>query len=137
ITPMWLSRIRMVTSGIILLIVAGVLKQKPIATMKNKHDAGTIIAYGSFGLLPVHLFYFIVVQLANASIATILQFVGPFFVMGYLAVTHKQVMRRIAVLAAICAFICVVLLATHGRFNHFALTPSVLFWGLLSAVGVA
>lgn len=110
ITPMWLSHIRMVTSGIILLIVAGVLKQKPIATMKNKHDAWTIIAYGIF---------------------------GPFFVMGYLAVTHKQVMRRIDVLAAICAFIGVVLLATHGRFNHFALTPSVLFWGLLSAVGVA
>ena len=137
ITPMWLSQIRMVTSGIILLIVAGVLKQKPIATMKNKHDAWTIIAYGIFGLLPVQLFYFIVVQQANASIATILQFVGPFFVMGYLAVTHKQVMRRIDVLAAIYAFIGVVLLATHGRFNHFALTPSVLFWGLLSAVGVA
>jgi drug/metabolite transporter (DMT)-like permease len=46
-------------------------------------------------------------------------------------------MRRIDVIAAICAFIGVVLLATHGRFNHFAITPSVLFWGLLSAVGVA
>ena len=134
---MWLSQIRMVTSGIILLIVAGILKQKPIATMKNKHDAWVIIAYGIFGLLPVQLFYFIVVQQANASIATILQFVGPFFVMGYLAFTHKQVMRRIDVIAAIFAFIGVVLLATHGRFNHLAITPSVLFWGLLSAVGVA
>ena len=136
ITPMWLSQIRMVVSGIILLIVAGFLKQKPIAAMKNKHDAWVIIAYGIFGLLPVQLFYFIVVQQANASIATILQFIGPFFVMGYLAFTHKQVMRRIDVIAAICAFIGVVLLATHGRFNHFAITPSVLFWGLLSAIGV-
>ena len=101
ITPMWLSQIRMVTSGIILLIVAGFLKQKPIATMKNKHDALVIIAYGIFGLLPVQLFYFIVVQQANASIATILQFIGPFFVMAYLAFTHKQVMRRIDVIAAI------------------------------------
>ena len=137
ITPMWLSQIRMVVSGIILLIVAGFLKQKPIAAMKNKHDAWVIIAYGIFGLLPVQLFYFIVVQQANASIATILQFIGPFFVMAYLAFTHKQVMRRIDVIAAICAFIGVVLLATHGRFNHFAITPSVLFWGLLSAGGVA
>ena len=137
ITPMWLSQIRMVISGIILLIVARFLKQKPIATMKNKHDAWVIISYGIFGLLPVQLFYFIVVQQANASIATILQFIGPFFVMAYLAFTHKQVMRRIDVIAAICAFIGVVLLATHGRFNHFAITPSVLFWGLLSAGGVA
>lgn len=137
ITPMWLSQIRMVTSGIILLIVAGAVHQKPLATMKNKHDAWVIIAYGVFGLLPVQLFYFIVVQKANASIATILQFVGPFFVMAYLAITHKQVLRTIDIVAAIAAFAGVVLLATHGNFNHFNLTPEVLFWGLLSAVGVA
>ena len=137
ITPMWLSQIRMVTSGIILLIVAGIFKQKPLKTMTNKHDAWVIIAYGVFGLLPVQLFYFIVVAKANASIATILQFVGPFFVMAYLAITKKQVMRTIDIVAAIAAFIGVVLLATHGKFNTFAITPEVLFWGLLSAVGVA
>ncbi|NRN88919.1 EamA family transporter [Lactobacillus helveticus] len=137
ITPMWLSQIRMVTSGIILLIVAVILKQKPIATMKNKHDAWVIIAYGVFGLLPVQLFYFIVVQKANASIATILQFIGPFFVLGYLTITHKQVMRRLDIIAAICAFLGVFLLSTHGQFDHLAITPAALFWGLLSAVGEA
>ncbi|NRO22490.1 EamA family transporter [Lactobacillus helveticus] len=137
ITPMWLSQIRMVTSGIILLIVAVILKQKPIATMKNKHDAWVIIAYGVFGLLPVQLFYFIVVQKANASIATILQFIGPFFVLGYLTITHKQVMRRLDIIAAICAFLGVFLLSTHGQFDHLAITPVALFWGLLSAVGEA
>ncbi|RVU72397.1 DMT family transporter [Lactobacillus xujianguonis] len=137
ITPMWLSQVRMITSGIVLLVAAGFLKQKPLGSMKDKHDAWVIIAYGIFGLLPVQLFYFIVVQKANASIATILQFIGPFFVMAYLAITHKQVMRKIDVFAAIFAFIGVVLLATHGNFNSFAITPEVLFWGLLAAVGVA
>ena len=137
ITPMWLSQIRMVTSGIILLIVAAIVKQRPVKQMKNKHDALVIISYGVFGLLPVQLFYFIVVQKANASVATILQFVGPFFVMAYLAITRKQVLRKLDVIAAICAFIGVVLLATHGNFGHLSLTPEVLFWGLLSAVGVA
>lgn len=137
ITPMWLSQIRMIVSGIVLLILAGFLKQKPLATMTKMHDAKDIIAYGVLGLLPVQLFYFIAVQKANASIATILQFVGPFFVMAYLAITHKQVLRRIDVLAALAAFVGVVLLATHGDFTHLAITPEVLFWGLLSAVGVA
>ena len=99
----------MVTSGIILLIVAGILKQKPIATIKNKHDAWVIIAYGVFGLLPVQLFYFMCIKVANASIATILQFIGPFFVLGYLTITHKQVMRRLDIIAAICAFLGVFL----------------------------
>lgn len=137
ITPMWLTQIRLIVSGIVLLILAAILKQKPVATLKNRHDAWIILAYGIFGLLPVQLFYFMCIQVANASVATILQFIGPFFVLGYLALTHKQVMRRLDILAAICAFIGVFLLSTHGQFNHLAITPVALFWGLLSAVGEA
>lgn len=137
ITPMWLTQIRLIVFGIVLLILAAILKQKPVATLKNRHDAWVILAYGIFGLLPVQLFYFMCIQVANASIATILQFIGPFFVLGYLALTHKQVMRRLDILAAICAFIGVFLLSTHGQFNHLAITPVALFWGLLSAVGEA
>lgn len=137
ITPMWLAQIRLIISGIILLMLAGLVHQKPFGTLKNKHDAWVILAYGIFGLLPVQLFYFIVVQQANASIATILQFIGPFFVIAYLTFTHQQVMRRLDLLAAIAAFIGVFLLSTHGHFNELATTPVALFWGLLSAVGEA
>ena len=75
--------------------------------------------------------------MANASIATILQFIGPFFVLTYLAVTHQQVLRRLDVLAAILAFIGVFLLSTHGNFNQLAITPLALLFGLLSALGEA
>lgn len=81
--------------------------------------------------------YFIVVQEANASIATVLQFIGPFFVLFYMVVFEQQVLRAVDVIAAIVAFIGVFFLATHGHFNQLSLTPSVLFWGLISAVGVA
>lgn len=75
--------------------------------------------------------------MANASIATILQFIGPFFVLAYLALTHQQVLRKLDVLAAIMAFIGVFLLSTHGNLNHLAITPVALFFGLLSALGEA
>lgn len=52
ITPMWLTQIRLIISGIVLLLLAGALKQKPLATLKNKHDALVIFAYGIFGLFP-------------------------------------------------------------------------------------
>ena len=137
ITPIWLTQIRLIISGIILLIAAGVLKRHPIKALKNKRDAGVMLAYGLFGLLPVQLFYFLCIQEANASIATILQFIGPFFVMGYLAITKQQVLRRLDVFAAIMAFLGVFLLSTHGRLDQLAITLSALIWGLLSAVGEA
>lgn len=137
ITPMWLTQVRLIVSGTVLLLVSAVLKQEPIKTLKNKKDAMVIFAYGIFGLLPVQLFYFMCIKVANASIATILQFIGPFFVLGYLTLTHKQVMRRLDIIAAFCAFLGVFLLSTHGQFNRLAITPAALFWGLLSAVGEA
>lgn len=137
ITPIWLTQIRLIISGIVLLIIAIVLHQKPFSVLKDKKNTLHIIAYGVFGLLPVQVFYFIAIEMANASIATILQFIGPFFVLTYLAVTHQQVLRRLDVLAAILAFIGVFLLSTHGNFNQLAITPLALFFGLLSAVGEA
>lgn len=137
ITPMWLTQIRLIISGIVLLLASSGLKHTPIKTCKNKHNALVILSYGIFGLLPVQLFYFMCIKVANASIATILQFIGPFFVLGYLTIAHKQVMRRLDIIAAICAFLGVFLLSTHGQFDHLAITPAALFWGLLSAVGEA
>ena len=137
ITPIWLTQIRLIISGIVLLIIATVLHQKPFSVLKDKKNTLHIIAYGVFGLLPVQVFYFIAIEIANASIATILQFIGPFFVLTYLAVTHQQVLRKLDVLAAILAFIGVFLLSTHGNFNQLAITPLALFFGLLSALGEA
>ena len=137
ITPIWLTQIRLIISGIVLLIIATVLHQKPFSVLKDKKNTFHIIAYGIFGLLPVQVFYFIAIEMANASIATILQFIGPFFVLTYLAVTHQQVLRRLDVLAAILAFIGVFLLSTHGNFNQLAITPLALLFGLLSALGEA
>ncbi|MGN1279441.1 MAG: DMT family transporter, partial [Limosilactobacillus sp.] len=70
-------------------------------------------------------------------IATVLQFVGPFFIIAYLAAFRHIPPRRIEIISAIIAFIGVFIIATHGRLNHLAVTPLVLFWGIVAAIGVA
>ncbi len=35
ITPMWLTQIRLIVSGIVLLFLAGALTQKPLGTLKK------------------------------------------------------------------------------------------------------
>lgn len=137
ITPLWVSQVRMIVSGIVILLTATALHQHPMAIWHHKKDALSIIAYGLFGLLPVQYCYFVTVRLGNASIATILQFVGPFFVLAYSMLFRHQRPRRIELIAAVVAFLGVAIVATHGQFNKLAISGSVLFWGLLSAVGVA
>src|SRR5699024_11933785 len=76
-------------------------------------------------------------QYGNAYISTILQFVGPFFIIAYQAAFRHIRPRRIEIICAIIAFIGVFTIGTHGRFNELAVTPAVRIWGLISARGVA
>lgn len=137
ITSMWLTQTRMISAGVILLIISQFKGDRPLQIFRNLHDAWVIFAYGFFGLVPVQFGYFMAVQYGNASIATVLQFVGPFFIIAYLAAFRHIPPRRIEIISAIIAFIGVFIIATHGRMNHLAVTMLVLFWGIVAAIGVA
>ncbi len=137
ITSMWVTQTRMISAGIILVLISQLRGDHPFRIFTDLHVAWVIFAYGVFGLVPVQFAYFMAVQYGNASIATILQFIGPFFIIAYQAVFRHLPPRRIEIICAIFAFLGVFTIATHGQFNHLAMTPSVLIWGLISAVGVA
>ena len=136
ITSLWLTQWRLIFGGLIMLVISRLMGNHPFAIFQNLHDTWVIFAYGVIGLVPVQYAYFMAVQEGNASIATILQFVGPFFIIAYLAVFRHEPPRRIEIICAIIAFLGVFIIATHGRFNHLAVTPAVLFWGFISAIGV-
>lgn len=137
ISPMIVTQVRMIIGGIAILLVGRLVGRHPLKIWHRRHDAGIIISYGILGLIPVQLFYFMAVKAGNASIATILQFIGPFFIMLYMAVRHHEIPSRLEVISAVAAFIGVVVVATNGRFTQLAITPLVLIYGLISAVGVA
>lgn len=137
ITSMWLTQVRMVSAGIILVLLSQIRGEHPFQIFKDLHSAWIIFAYGVLGLVPVQYAYFMAVQYGNASIATILQFIGPFFIIAYQAVFRHLPPRRIEIISAIIAFLGVFIIVTHGQFNHLAMTLSVLIWGLISAIGVA
>ena len=127
----------MISAGIILVLLSQIRGEHPFRIFKDLHSAWIIFAYGVFGLVPVQYAYFMAVQYGNASIATILQFIGPFFIIAYQAVFRHLPPRRIEIISAIIAFLGVFIIATHGQFNHLAMTLSVLIWGIIYAIGVA
>lgn len=137
ITSLWLTQWRLILGGAIMVLISQLHGDHPFRIFHNLHDTWVIFAYGVIGLVPVQYAYFMAVQKGNASIATVLQFVGPFFIIAYLAAFRHEPPRRIEIICAIIAFLGVFIIATHGRFNYLAVTPAVLFWGFISAIGVA
>lgn len=137
INAVWISQVRMIVAGLILIVLAQLNRHEPMDVWKHKDTTLRMIAYGILGILPVQFAFYECVQLSNAAMATVIQFLGPFFILGYLAATKKQVLRPLDFISAIAGFGGVFLLATHGNIHDLRISPLALLFGLLSAVGVA
>ena len=135
-SAMMLTQIRMVIGGIVILGISIILKHDIFAMFKDWRMVINLVLYAILGMIPDQLFYFMTVDYGDASIATILQYLGPFFIMLYMALFHHQIPSRLEIISAIVAFFGVMIIATDGKFTSMEITPKVLFWGILSAIGV-
>lgn len=136
-TPLWVSEVRMIAAGLIMLVLAQLRHEQPLKIWHDKKSLLTLSAYALFGLIPVQYCYFKTVEYGNAPIATILQFLGPFVITLYFLIFKRQVPTRTEGAGLLLAFLGTLLIVTHGHFNQLAVPPAVLFWGFLSAIGVA
>ncbi|MCT3310190.1 DMT family transporter [Lactiplantibacillus pentosus] len=137
LTAMWLTQVRMISAGLILIIWGLIAGKQPFKIWRARHDAWTVVSYGLLGLIPVQLCYFEAVRAGNAPVATIIQFLGPFIISIYYFLFKHVLPSRMEGLGMLMAFIGTVLIVTHGHLNSLAISPVVLFWGGLSAIGVA
>ncbi|MFC6163475.1 DMT family transporter [Lactiplantibacillus dongliensis] len=137
ITALWLTQVRMISAGIILLVMGQVMGVKPTKIWRNRQDSLRLVSYGLLGLVPVQLCYFEAVKYGNAPIATIIQFLGPFIISIYFFLFKHVTPQRSEAIGMIMAFIGTLLIVTHGHLTSLAISPVVLFWGGLSAIGVA
>ena len=99
VKPLWLVGARLLLAGI-LLSVWGF-----IATDKEQHkeifkkkNLILLILFAVFGMVPSQLTFFLAIRYGNASTATILQFLGPVFIIVCLAIQYRKLPPRIDVI---------------------------------------
>ncbi|MDD5794063.1 MAG: DMT family transporter [Clostridiales bacterium] len=134
ITVEILSSARMIFSGVIILIFLFFREGKKIFDLwRNKDILIPFFVFSIFGLMSVQYTYFAAVNAANAATATVLQYTYPILVLVCTSVLAKKSPNPYEIVAIIMAFLGVVLIATHGKLNSLTISPSALFWGLISA----
>jgi len=134
----WLVVTRLLTAGLLLLILSTMNKEKPVFEIwKNKKDVKAIIIFGILGMLAVQYTYFVAIEVSNAATATLLQYVAPVFITIYLSMKLKRMPRRVETIGIFLALIGTFLLVTNGNFHELSISKSALFWGLLSALALA
>lgn len=138
VSPNWLVGIRLFSAGLLLLIWYGMTAGKSVFDIwKKKSSWIMLILFAFLGVLPSQWTYFLAINYGNAPTATVLQFLGPLFIIVYLTVANRELPRRTDVISVILALIGTFLLVTNGNLNGLVLSPLALFWGVMSGIASA
>lgn len=138
VPTLWLTGVRLNLAGLLLLGWFAMSQGRQVwAIWRQPAMAGRLILFSLLGMVPSQLTYFLAIAYGNAPTATVLQFLGPLFIIIYLALAQRQWPRRLDVISIIVALLGTFLLVTNGKFTHLALAPLALLWGILAGVGSA
>ncbi len=134
----WLVDIRLLISGIILLIYAFIKGKRDIwSVWKSKEDSLSILFFGIIGMIGVQYTYFAAIKYGNAATATILQYLSPVIITCYLASRDKKFPSIQEIMGISLAMLGTVLIITKGNIHSVSISKLALFWGISSAFAAA
>ena len=138
IDPVWIITNRLFFSGIVMVAML-FLKDKNnlVRVFSDKKDILKLLNFSFFGLLICQGTFFLTIKYTNAGMATVIQYIGPVIIMLYYCVIGRRWPLPREVIAIVVSLFGTVLIATHFDFSKLNISTLGLFWGLLSAFGLA
>lgn len=138
IDPVWIIANRLFFSGIAMVAIL-LIKDKHdlVRVFSNKIDILKLLNFSFFGLLICQGTFFLTIKHTNAGMATVIQYIGPVIIMLYYCVIGRRWPLPREVIAIVVSLFGTVLIATHFDFSKLNISTLGLFWGLLSALGLA
>ncbi|MCO7176395.1 DMT family transporter [Sporolactobacillus kofuensis] len=135
----WLTSVRMITAGLLLLVFTLLSKDRQLTWMiwMQKRTASALLIFGVFGMIGAQYTYFEAVAAGNAATATLLQYLSPVLIMIYLVIRRRRRPSVTELLAVFMALLGVFLIVTKGHPDQISIAPAAVFWGLLAALGGA
>lgn len=137
-TTEWLVVVRMLTAGILLLLIDHYTSGTSIWRIwQDGASRWRLLLFGLIGMLAVQYTYFKAIAYSNAPTGTILQYLMPIIVIGWTSLTEHRLPQKAELLCALLAMVGTLLLVTHGQLDTLAISTLAVIWGILSAFAAA
>lgn len=134
----WLLTMRLITAGLLTVLYGWIRQGNAIFNVfHNWRDTLGLIVFGVFGMALCQYTYFRSIVIAGAGIATVLQYLAPSMIIIYLLMRYGKRPSTGEIISVILALVGTICLMGNNGFSFESFRSDVLFWGLLSAVGVA
>ena len=133
----YLTMIRLLFAGLILLMLAFVHGDKIFRVMQNRKDPLSLLFFSLVGALTAQYTLLMTIEKSNAATATVLQCVSPTIIGAWFALARKARPSPFVLLAIGTSLAGTFLLVTHGNPTSLSISPAALFWGIASAFAAA
>ena len=134
----WLLTMRLITAGLLTVLYGWIRQGNAVFNVfRNWRDTLGLIIFGVFGMALCQYTYFRSIVIAGAGIATVLQYLAPSMIIIYLLMRYGKRPSTGEIISVILALVGTICLMGNNGFSFESFRSDVLFWGLLSAVGVA
>lgn len=134
VSPIYLTALRMMIAGLFLTLFACWKQSKQFReVVKSSKIMGRMLFFGIFGLMLCQLTYLISIHDSNAGTATVLQYTCPILIVIYVSLKEKTVPTVMEFVAIFFALVGIFVIATHGNPFNLSISPTGLFWGIISA----
>lgn len=122
--------LRLVIAGAVLLLVLRSQGKRIGLIWRQKAWSRQLILFGIVGMLGVQFTFLRTIEESNAVIATLLQFLAPIFVIGFVSFNQKRWPPVYQVLGIVVTLTGLVLLLTNGSLSSLEVSKSALAWGV-------
>ncbi len=137
INAMWLVTVRLISAGIILLILSSLDDRTSVMKVwEKKNDTVLLLAFAFLGMMPSQACFFLAISFSNPAVATVLQYISPVLIMLVCCIRDRTAPKPAEMVILFMVMTGVFLISTHGNLHRLSITPPALFWGLVSAFAV-
>ncbi|MDP4159186.1 MAG: DMT family transporter [Bacillota bacterium] len=127
----FLLAIRLLSAGIVLLVFLGLTKKPVFLVWKSKHWSRELVIFSVIGMLGIQYSFLATIHASNAVFATLIQFLGPIFIVGFVSLKCRTWPPRYQVLGILGTIIGLFLLLTNASLDSLLVSQEALIWGII------
>ena len=130
-TAEFMLAVRLTIAGILILGIAAMQKKSVFSIWKNRNHSVQLLIFSLIGMVGLQFTFVKSIEVSNAIIATLLQFLAPIFIVIYTSIIGKVLPPSSQLIGIFGTLVGLFLLLTNGSVSGLLVSNEALVWGLL------
>lgn len=126
----FLLAVRLIVAGTVILVGLQMKGVHVIDVWKERVWRNQLVLFSLIGMVGLQYTFVKAIEASDAVIATLLQFLAPIFIIGYITIHHKKWPPKSQVIGIAGTLIGLVLLMTNGSFSTLMVSEEAIVWGV-------